>query len=222
MRIATLGTPNRIKELASKISPEHELIQVKNNNFNGFELIIDLTFDEHPERIHDYALLNGMPIIVGVVKRQLEQVLFDFPSHISCHFIGMNTLPTFIDRPLMEVTSTRQTEKELMEVIAKQLNWELKWVASRVGLLSPRVIFMIINEAYYTVQEGTASKEDIDTGMKLGTAYPFGPFEWCEKIGIKNVYQTLEALYEDTKDERYKICPLLKSEYLTSRQKYNC
>lgn len=73
---------------------------------------------------------------------------------------------------------------------------------------------MIINEAYYTVQEGTASRLDIDQAMKLGTNYPYGPFEWCQRIGIKHVYELLEAVYEDTHDERYKICSLLKREYL--------
>jgi 3-hydroxybutyryl-CoA dehydrogenase len=47
--------------------------------------------------------------------------------------------------------------------------------------------------------------------MKLGTNYPFGPFEWCEKLGVKTVVTMLEKIYNDTKDERYKICPLLKS-----------
>jgi 3-hydroxybutyryl-CoA dehydrogenase len=75
---------------------------------------------------------------------------------------------------------------------------------------------MIINEAFFTVQEGTASREDIDTGMKLGTAYPKGPFEWMNEVGIENVYLALEAIYNDTKDGRYKICPLLKKEYLQS------
>jgi len=96
------------------------------------------------------------------------------------------------------------------------MNWDFKWVESRVGLVTPRVVFMIINEAYYTLQEGTASKEDIDAGMKLGTNYPYGPFEWAEKAGIQNVYETLHALYEDTREERYKICPLLKTAYLAS------
>jgi 3-hydroxybutyryl-CoA dehydrogenase len=74
---------------------------------------------------------------------------------------------------------------------------------------------MIINEAYYTVQEGTANRADIDQAMKLGTNYPLGPFEWCHKIGIADVYETLEAIYNDTHDERYKICSLLKHDYLT-------
>jgi 3-hydroxybutyryl-CoA dehydrogenase len=41
-----------------------------------------------------------------------------------------------------------------------------------------------------------------------------GPFEWANKIGIKHVYETLDAIYNDTHDERYKICPLLKTKYL--------
>ena len=73
---------------------------------------------------------------------------------------------------------------------------------------------MIINEAYYTAQEGTASREDIDMAMKLGTNYPYGPFEWSERIGINHIYELLEAIYDDTHDERYKICSLLKQEYL--------
>ena len=73
---------------------------------------------------------------------------------------------------------------------------------------------MIINEAYYTVEEGTATCEDIDLAMKLGTNYPYDPFEWTQKIGIRNVCQVLSAVFENTKDERYTICPLLRKEYL--------
>jgi 3-hydroxybutyryl-CoA dehydrogenase len=73
---------------------------------------------------------------------------------------------------------------------------------------------MIINEAYLTVQEGTATREDIDIAMKLGTNYPYGPFEWCEKIGVQNVLAILNAAYADTKDERYKPSALLKKESL--------
>ena len=88
------------------------------------------------------------------------------------------------------------------------------------GLLGPNgggktTLFRILS-TLLPVQEGTATKEDINTAMKLGTAYPMGPFEWCELAGLDNVYETLEAIYEDTKEERYKICPLMKTEYLKS------
>ena len=73
---------------------------------------------------------------------------------------------------------------------------------------------MDLQQGFYTVQEGTATESDIDQAMLLGTNYPMGPFEWCEKIGLSDVYETLEALYLDTHDERYKICSLLKQRYL--------
>jgi 3-hydroxybutyryl-CoA dehydrogenase len=78
---------------------------------------------------------------------------------------------------------------------------------------------MIINEAYYTVQERTALPEDIDQAMKLGTNYPKGPFEWCREIGINNVYHLLDSMYLDTREERYKICSLLKQEWINSQLK---
>ena len=126
-------------------------------------------------------------------------------------------MPTFLNRPLLEVSLHKESDTTRLAELCKQLNTEFVQVDDRVGLVTPRVICMIINEAYYTVEEGTATREDIDLAMKLGTNYPYGPFEWAKKIGLRNVYEVLSAVYEDTKDERYKICPLLKEEYLFNR-----
>jgi 3-hydroxybutyryl-CoA dehydrogenase len=114
----------------------------------------------------------------------------------------------------MEVALLNSSNESVLKRICQELKTKYQLVEDRVGLVTPRVICMIINEAYYTVQEGTATRDDIDRAMKLGTNYPYGPFEWCERIGIKHVYELLEAVYEDTHDERYKVCPLLKREYL--------
>ena len=213
MKIAVTGTPNRIAELRKKLPSKHELIEVKNKNFKGADLVFDLNFDDFDNRIEDYAYLKGIPVVVCALKRQLEQEIAHYASVVECHLIGMNALPTFIDRELTEVCCCREEDKELFNRVATELEWKPEWVKSRVGMVTPRIIFMIINEAFYTLQEGTATKEDIDTGMKLGTAYPFGPFEWCEKVGVKNVYEVLSALRADTGDERYKVCPELKTAY---------
>jgi 3-hydroxybutyryl-CoA dehydrogenase len=119
-----------------------------------------------------------------------------------------------LNRDLLEVSVRVEADSSELQRISELLQTDFVVVADRVGLVTPRVICMIINEAYYTVQEGTATKMDIDIAMKLGTNYPLGPFEWAKKIGIENVYHVLDAVYQDTKDERYKICPLLKKEYL--------
>jgi len=78
--------------------------------------------------------------------------------------------------------------------------------------ISDRVIYMIINEAYFALEEKVSSKDEIDIAMKLGTGYPFGPFEWAAKIGILKIYETLSHLSET--DERYTPAALLKEEAL--------
>jgi 3-hydroxybutyryl-CoA dehydrogenase len=135
---------------------------------------------------------------------------------VNCALFGFCGMPTFLNRELLEVSLRFQQDSAELQRICAALHADFVVVDDRVGLVTPRVICMIINEAYYTVQEGTATKEDIDLAMKLGTNYPFGPFEWCGKIGIANVYKLLNAVYIDSTDERYKICPMLRDEYLIS------
>jgi len=130
------------------------------------------------------------------------------------HLFGFNGLPTMVNRTVLEVSIPDEKNTDILDRICRDLGTEYLVVKDRVGMVTPRVVCMIINEACYTLQEGTASIADIDQGMKLGTNYPYGPFQWADMIGVKNVYETLKAIYEDTKEERYKICPLLKTKYL--------
>jgi 3-hydroxybutyryl-CoA dehydrogenase len=127
----------------------------------------------------------------------------------SCSIFGFCGLPTFVDRPILEVTLAKQQSNEFLLSTCGKLGTDYRVVADKVGMVTPRVICMIINEAYYTEEEGTATREDIDKAMKLGTNYPFGPFEWCERIGKENVCGLLRNVYEATRDSRYVICPSL-------------
>jgi 3-hydroxybutyryl-CoA dehydrogenase len=90
------------------------------------------------------------------------------------------------------------------------LGWHFQTVPDIPGMIAPRIIAMIINEAYYGLGDGISSKEAIDIAMKLGTNYPMGPFEWCEKLGIDKVYRLLEKL--QTIDKRYALAPSMKTE----------
>lgn len=226
MKILARGTKSRIEELKIKLSSlDYTLVWVDDNNFssanlNEFDLIFDFNFDEFHHQLKNYAGLKGKPVFVSSVKQQLAKACFEYGDKIDCHLFGMNGLPTFINRSLIEVSLLKLSEKDILQTWMVKLGWKHTIVEDRVGMVTPRVICMIINEACYTLQEGTASMVDIDTSMKLGTNYPFGPFEWSDKIGIKYVYETLDALYEDTKDERYKVCSLFKSKYLKGETFY--
>jgi len=124
-------------------------------------------------------------------------------------FCGLRTL---VNRDILEVVLQRKEDQTVLAAVCEKLGSGYRIVADQAGMVTPRVIGMIVNEAYFTLEDGTATREDIDLAMKLGTNYPYGPFEWAERIGLKNVVTLMSAVYRETGDERYLICPLLKKE----------
>lgn len=227
MKILARGEKIRTEELKQKLSSIEINWVVKDDtdftgtNLHDFDVIFDLNFDDHQGLISHYAPLEGKPVFVSAVKQQLATAAHGYDRTIHCHLFGLNALPTFINRSLAEVSVWNEKSNSVLQQLMTRFQWDYKQVEDRVGMVTPRVVLMIINEACYTVQEGTATMKDIDISMKLGTNYPHGPFEWADKIGIKQVYEVLNALYEDTKEERYKICSLLKTNYLKRVSFYN-
>jgi 3-hydroxybutyryl-CoA dehydrogenase len=217
MKIAALGTPEKLEELNSILSSVGlsytRLESTKNIHTAGYDFVFDLNFDDCIAGIEDYLLLPTTTfILLSGVKLQIEAVL---PQKLWQNTVSINAMHSLLSRPSIEFATLSTT---FDASVFTNMGWkESNKVDSRLGMVSPRIICMIINEAFFTMQEGTAGREDIDKGMKLGTAYPYGPFEWCDMIGIKDVYETLNALYNDTHDERYKICSSLKTAYLKSQ-----
>ncbi|MGK7391525.1 MAG: 3-hydroxyacyl-CoA dehydrogenase family protein [Candidatus Cyclobacteriaceae bacterium M2_1C_046] len=219
MKILVIGAEGEFNLVKNKLGDAHDYEHVEDvslalQNFEEQDLVIDFLIEDYPDNIEAYKDIEGLSVLLNTPKITLTELRFYNPD-ISCKMIGFNGLPGFFQYEKWELTIFNSEDKEHPEKLFNKLNQQYYIVKDRVGMVSPRVICMIINEAYFTVQEGTASREGIDLGMKLGTNYPYGPFEWVERIGINHVYELLEALYDDTKDERYKICPLLKSEYLS-------
>jgi 3-hydroxybutyryl-CoA dehydrogenase len=73
-----------------------------------------------------------------------------------------------------------------------------------------RIVCQLVNEACFALQEGVGSAADLDTAMRLGFNYPRGPLEWADQIGLEHVLATLEGLYEERHEERYRAAPLLR------------
>ncbi len=220
MKLLIIGNESHLQEAKAKFGNDHEYVWAESEAegedlIEDVDVVFDFIIDESPEQFEMYATYEGI-FFLNTVKISLAELSYSVNHEMVCTVFGFNGLPTMFNKSLLEVSMLKREDQKVIDQTCLNLNTEYTLVDDRVGLVTPRVVCMIINEAYYTVQEKTASREDIDMAMKLGTNYPVGPFEWCERIGIKNVYETLEAVYEDTKDERYKICPLLKKEYLKS------
>lgn len=221
MKVLIVGDKNRHEELLPKLPKgvsAHYFPFWNAVDGQSCDVIFDLNFDDFPRNIQFFARLE-ISVIACAVKKSLSEAAHQYGKKVKCTLIGMNLLPGFIHRDVAEI-SLSGNDRDAADKLMRQLNWKYRIVEDRAGMVAPRILFMIINEACYTLQEGTASIEDIDAAMKLGTNYPYGPFEWADKIGIKNVYETLDAIYLDTRDERYKICPLLKKKYLKGEAFY--
>jgi 3-hydroxybutyryl-CoA dehydrogenase len=219
MRILIVGREADFEAVVQKFGNSHQYTQtepyhLKPSFISGQELVLDFVIDEYQDHLDLYNDHPGLHVWLNTPKTSLGELLFICES---CRFIpiGFNGMLGFFERDLLEMTLSSTSHQPALDALCRQLGVPYQLVNDRVGMVTPRVICMIINEAYYTVMEGTATRGDIDQGMKLGTNYPYGPFEWCKKIGLSHVYELLEAMYEDTRDERYKICPLLKKEYLS-------
>ena len=85
-----------------------------------------------------------------------------------------------------------------------------EWVQDSPGLVLPRLICMLANEAAFTLGEGVAEAVTIDLAMQLGTNYPKGPLEWAAQLGYNRVISVLEHLHSEYGEERYRTAPLLK------------
>ena len=103
--------------------------------------------------------------------------------------------------------------KSVFQKILWAIGFKVFFVADIVGMISLRAIAMIINEAYFGLMDEISTKQEIDIAMKLGTNYPYGPFEWGEKIGLKNIEKLLIELAKT--DTRYIPCELLLQEAQT-------
>ena len=73
-----------------------------------------------------------------------------------------------------------------------------------------RILVPMINEAIFVLQEGVATKEDIDKGMKLGANHPIGPLALADLIGLDTLLFVQDSLYEETQDSKYRAAPLLR------------
>jgi 3-hydroxybutyryl-CoA dehydrogenase len=127
--------------------------------------------------------------------------------------VGICALPTLSAAGLIEVAPTVFSPTEAVQVVHrffKSIGKEIELVEDRVGMVFPRIICHIINQAAFAVQEEIADPRDIDTAMKAGAGFPLGPFEWADKLGVQQVYAVLSALHRDLGEDRTRVSTLLK------------
>ncbi len=128
---------------------------------------------------------------------------------VGMHF--MNPVPMM---KLVEIVKGLQTKEDVVQLVyglAEKLGKTPVIVGDYPGFVSNRVLMPMINEACWALMQGVATREAIDTVMKLGMAHPMGPFQLADLIGLDVCLAIMEVLYEGFSDSKYRPCPLLRN-----------
>gem|GEM_PF-367405 len=193
----------------SSTVPEHTSIAIELTNIDV------LTKKKNLEKLAK-ALPETAPILSSSITiTATEQSAWIIGKH---RLVGIAALPTFIDKSLVEVAPTIYTPMETLEVVSRffpTIGKEIEIVQDRVGMVLPRILCQVINEAAFAITEDIAAPDDIDKALTLGMHFPLGPIKWAEQIGLDQVYAVLTALHTDLQEERYRIAPILKQMALT-------
>jgi 3-hydroxybutyryl-CoA dehydrogenase len=127
---------------------------------------------------------------------------------------GFHALPPFGAARLVELTRTPTTSDlaaQRAERFFATLGKHAEWVGDAPGLVLGRIVCQLVNEAAFALREGVGSAQDVDAGMLLGLNHPHGPLRWAAAIGLDHVLAVLDALWEETREERYRACPDLRA-----------
>ena len=156
------------------------------------DLYLDMAFSMDKVRIDALRKLLPAPVMINSMVHTLKEI-----GH---PFIRINGWPGLSEKALHELAVTDGAELQVASLYEK---WKMAYriVPDVPGMVSGRVLSMIVNEAYYTLQEEVSTKQEIDTAMKLGTNYPYGPFEWSDLIGLEKIHTLLTRL--SNTDDRY-------------------
>ncbi len=127
--------------------------------------------------------------------------------------VGMHFFNPAPVMKLVEVIAGANTPAETVEKI-KELSTTIGKTPVQVneaaGFVVNRILVPMINEGICVYAAGTSDVEGIDTAMKLGCNHPMGPLELGDYIGLDIVLAIMDVIYEDTKDSKYRACPLLR------------
>ncbi len=127
-------------------------------------------------------------------------------------FMGMHFMNPAYSMKLVEMIRGLRTSDETVRIVtsvAEKMGKTPVFVNDFPGFVANRVLMPMINDAIFCLQSGVASRESIDTIMKLGANHPMGPLELADFIGLDICLAILEVLQKEL-DEKYRPCPLLR------------
>lgn len=128
-------------------------------------------------------------------------------------FVGMhffNPVPVMALVEIIRAIQTTDATFAATEALARRVGKTSIGVKNAPGFVVNRILCPMINEAIFVLQEGLASPEEIDAGMKLGANHPIGPLALADLVGLDTLLAVMNVFYADFKDSKYRPAPLLQ------------
>ncbi len=182
------------------------------------DLLIEAVPEEMPLKIDTFNQLDKLAPPHAILASNTSSLSI---TEIACvtsrpkQCLGMHFFNPVHKMKLIEVVRALETSDETIHTaveVGRRMKKETVVIKESPGFVTSRINAMIGNEAFYMLQEGIASAEDIDRALKLGLNHPMGPFELVDLVGLDTRLKILEYLHKSL-GERYRPCPLL-SQYV--------
>jgi 3-hydroxybutyryl-CoA dehydrogenase len=165
------------------------------------DLWFDLGFSDQGNA---FPQVTADPILVNAVALTQQELA---PNQIR-----FNAWEGLWERSILEIAAGHEEYTTRATALLTSIGLSYTIVPDVPGMVSARVVSMIINEAYFALGDGVSSREEIDIAMQLGTNYPYGPFAWARLIGPKRIHSLLHKLSQT--DSRYTPAPALEEEVM--------
>jgi 3-hydroxybutyryl-CoA dehydrogenase len=178
------------------------------------DLVIEAAPEEMESKIEIFTMLDKIcrpTTILASNTSSLSITEIASVTYRSKKCVGMHFFNPVHKMKLLEIVRALETDDDTLAAaveVGKRMRKEVVVIKESPGFITSRINAMIGNEAFYMLQEGIASAEDIDKALKLGLNHPMGPFELVDLVGLDTRLHILEYLHKSL-GEKFRPSPLL-------------
>jgi 3-hydroxybutyryl-CoA dehydrogenase len=178
------------------------------------DLVIEAVPEEMESKIEIFTMLDKIckpGTILATNTSSLSVTEISSVTYRAPKCLGMHFFNPVHKMKLLEIVRGLETDEDTIAAaveVGKRMGKETVVIKEAPGFITSRINAMIGNEAFYMLQEGIASAQDIDKALKLGLNHPMGPFEMVDLVGLDTRLHILEYLHKSL-GEKYKPSPLL-------------